>query len=82
MIGPTKRDMQTLAAWYFSHGKYDTAAKQLGIGRQSVKNTLYRFRRQERVETNLELALRFQDEIAKLRRKPLARKPRHGEKAA
>lgn len=80
--GPTKRDLQILAAWYFSHGKYDAAAQQLGIGRQPVKNALYRFRRQERVDTNLELAFRYQDQIAKLRKKPLTRKPRHNERAA
>ena len=80
--GPTKRDLQILAAWYFAHGKYDHAAAQLGIGRQPVKNALYRFRREERVETNLELAFRYQDQIAKLRKKPLTRKPSHGEKAA
>lgn len=79
--GPTKRDIQILAAWYFAHGKYDAAAQQLGIGRQPVKNALYRFRRQERVETNLELALRYQDDIAKLRKKPLTRRARHGEAA-
>lgn len=80
--GPTKRDIQILAAWYFAHGKYDQAAEHLGIGRQPVKNALYRFRREERVDTNLELALRYQEEIAKLRKKPLTRKARHGEKAA
>lgn len=79
---PTKRDVQILAAWYFSHGNYDKAATVLGIGRQPVKNALYRFRREERVESNLELAFRFQEQIDKLRRKPLNKPARHGEKAA
>ena len=78
---PTKRDIQTLAAWYFAHGKYDKAAVQLKIGKQSVKNTLYRFRREERVETNLELAFRYQDQIEKLRKEPLTERPTHGEAA-
>ena len=78
----TKRDVQILAAWYFSHGNYDKASMQLGIGRQPVKNALYRFRREERVESNLELAFRYQEQIAKLRKKPLNRKAREGERAA
>lgn len=47
-----------------------------------MKNALYRFRREERVDTNLELAFRYQEQIDKLRTKPLTRKPEHGEKAA
>ena len=80
--GPTYRDVQILAAWYFAYGDYGAAAKQLDIGRQPVKNALYRFRRQERVSTNLELALRYQERINKLRKKPLTRRPEHGRKAA
>lgn len=79
--GPTKRDIQILAAWYFAHGKYDNAAAQLGIGRQPVKNALYRLRRIEGVDTNLELALRYQEQIAKLRRKPLNRPAARGKAA-
>ena len=79
--GPTKRDMQILAAWWFAHGNYDKAAAALKIGRQPVKNALYRFRREEKVESNLELAMRYQAEITKLRRKPLNRPARHGEAA-
>ena len=78
----TQRDVQILAAWFFAHGDYGTAADHLGIGRQPVKNALYRFRREERARTNLELAMRYQEQIDKLRRKPLTRPARHGEKAA
>lgn len=77
----TKRDMQILAAWYFAHGNYDKAAMAVGIGRQPVKNALYRFRREERVESNLELAMRYQAQISKLRRKPLNRRATSGEAA-
>ncbi len=79
-LGPSDRDLQILAGWYFAHGKYERAAKQLGIGRQPVMNALYRFRKLEKVESNLELALRYQERIDKLRGKPLTRKPAHGQR--
>ena len=77
----TKRDVQILAAWWYAHGNYDKAAAALDIGRQPVKNALYRFRREERVENNLELAMRYQAEITKLRRKPLNRPATRGKAA-
>ena len=77
----TKRDVQILAAWWYAHGNYDKAASALGIGRQPVKNALYRFRREERVESNLELAMRYQGQITKLRKKPLNRPAARGKAA-
>ena len=79
--GPTKRDIQILAAWWYAHGNYDKAAAALDIGRQPVKNALYRFRREERVENNLELAMRYQAEITKLRKKPLNKPAARGQAA-
>jgi hypothetical protein len=81
-MGPTDRDLQILAAWYFAHGDYGAAADQLGIGRQPVKNALYRFRREERARSNLELAFRYQERLAKMRGRPLTKPARHGERAA
>lgn len=82
MTGPTKRDIQILAAWWYAHGKYQPAADALGIGKQPVMNALYRFRRLEKVDNNLELAMRYQAQIGKLKGKPLNKPAKHGVKAA
>jgi len=80
--GPSQRDIQILAAWWFAHGNYDNAAKAVGIGRQPVMNALYRFRRLEKVESNLELAMRYQKQIGRLKGKPLTTPAKHGKRAA
>ena len=80
--GMTERDVQILAAWYFAYGDQIAAAKQLGVGPQAVRNALYQMRRRLHAKRNLELALRFQDDIDRLKGKPLNRAAPHGQKEA
>ena len=60
---PTTRQLDTLAAWWKAGGSNIGAASLLGVQPQVVRNTLLAFRRQERAQTNLNLALRFQTQI-------------------
>lgn len=62
---PTVRELDILAAWWFAKGSYPDAAKLLGIGHQPVKNALYLFRRTHGAVSNLDLAMRYQDQIHK-----------------
>ena len=80
--GPTKRDLDIIAAWWFAKGSYPEASKLLGIGHQPVKNALYLFRRTEGAVSNLDLAMRYQDEIRKRQTRFMGGRRRSVKKAA
>ena len=61
--GATPRQLDILAAWWRGGGSNTRAAELLGLSVQTVRNTLFTFRRKERVETTLLLALRYRTAI-------------------
>lgn len=63
----TKHELDVLAAWWWTKGSYDKAAFLLGIKKQSVKNALYTLRRTEHAESNIELVMKYMDEITERR---------------
>jgi hypothetical protein len=70
--GPTERQLQVLAAWWFARGSYKVASQLIHDSDpenpakpQSIKNQLFTVRRMTGATTNLDLALRFMDEIHK-----------------
>ena len=61
--GPTKRELEVIAAWWKAQRHIGRAAVALGVKRQTVANTLYGFRRREGATDNVELALKYLSEI-------------------
>ena len=60
---PTPRQLEVLAAWWWGRGSNRKAAFMLGIREQTVKTTLWHLRTAQQADTNVELVLRFMDEI-------------------
>ena len=73
--GPTQRQLDMLAAWWWAKGDNAKAAFVLGIQRQSLKNGLYTFRYIEGADSNVELVQTYMDAV-------LERRPRAQRKAA
>jgi hypothetical protein len=72
---PTDRQLDILAAWWYAKGSSTRAAAILGdIGAQPVRNALYLMRKVERADSNLDLALRFMDQIERRKRALVGRK--------
>ena len=67
MTEPTKRQLDALAAWWKAGGTNTGAAQLMGVTPQVVRNSLMFFRKQERADTNLILALRYRSQIEKRR---------------
>lgn len=63
MKHPTPRQIEVLAAWWWGRGSNKRAAFLLGLREQTVKTTLWHLRTAQQAETNVELVLRFMDEI-------------------
>lgn len=64
---PTKRQLDSLAAWWQSGGSNIAAADIMGVTPQVMRNSLMLFRRQERAATNLILALKYRTQIERRR---------------
>lgn len=71
---PTPRQIEILAAWWFTKGSSVKAAKLLGLSQQTVRNQLYQFRLQEKADSNLDLALQHVDDIDRIRKSFVGRK--------
>lgn len=67
MTQPTKRQLDTLAAWWKVGGSNTKAGALMDLSPQIVRNTLMAFRRQEGADTNLILALRYRPQIERRR---------------
>jgi hypothetical protein len=67
--GPSEAELNALTAWWMAKRNISGAATLLQRSRQRVANTLYEFRRLEGATDNVELALKYLDEIE--RRKPI-----------
>lgn len=63
----TDHELKILAAWWWSKGSNDRAAFLLGLKRQTVKNALYTLRRTEGAVSNVELVMKYMDEIEQRR---------------
>ena len=70
MTEPTKRQLDALAAWWKTGGSNVKAADMMDVSPQVVRNLLMQFRREERADTNLLLALRYRETIEKRKVKP------------
>lgn len=66
--GPTSAELDALTAWWMARRHIGKAAALLNKKRQTVANTLNTFRRMEGATDNVELALKYLEEIE--RRKP------------
>ena len=61
--GLTERELVILRTWWEVRGSSKACADLLGIKVQSLRNQLYSMRRLHGAATNLDLALRFRDEV-------------------
>jgi hypothetical protein len=61
--GPSPAELDALTAWWMTKRHIGRAAKLLGRKRQTVANHLNTLRRLEGATDNVELALRYLDEI-------------------
>ena len=61
--GPSPAELDALTAWWKAHRHIGRAAKLLDRKRQTVANNLQAFRRLEGASDNVELALKYLDEI-------------------
>ncbi len=68
MRPPTPAQLEALAAWWFGGGSNDAAAISLNRSRQTVKNHLMAFRREQGVRSNVELAQRYAVRLAEMHR--------------
>ena len=66
--GPSQAELDALTAWWMAKRNIGRAAAMLGRHRQTIANQLNAFRRLEDATDNVELALKYLDEIE--RRKP------------
>lgn len=61
--GPSEAELDALAAWWLSKRHIGKAALMLNRNRQTIANTLNTFRRLEGATDNVELALKYMDQI-------------------
>lgn len=61
--GPSSAELDALTAWWKAHRNIGRAATLLVCKRQTVANHLQTFRRLEGASDNVELALKYLDEI-------------------
>jgi len=61
--GPSEAELDALTAWWKGKRHIGKAALILGLARQTVANHLMSLRRIEGATDNVELALRYLDEI-------------------
>jgi hypothetical protein len=61
--GPSPAELDALTAWWLTHRNIGRAARLLGRKRQTVANHLNTLRRLEGATDNVDLALRYLDEI-------------------
>jgi DNA-binding CsgD family transcriptional regulator len=64
---PTNRELEILAAWWWSKGSNIRAAMALDRHPQTVKNTLMRMRQVYDARSNIELVQDFMDEVGERR---------------
>lgn len=62
-LGPSPAELDALTAWWLAHRHIGRAATLLGRSRQTIANTLLTFRRLEGATDNVDLALKYLDEI-------------------
>ena len=65
--GPTAAELDALAAWWLTKRSIGRAARLLDRKRQTVANHLNALRRLEDATDNVELALKYLDEIERRR---------------
>lgn len=65
--GPSNAELDALAAWWAAHRSIGGAAVLMGRSRQTIANQLYAFRRLEGAVDNVDLALKYLDEIQRRR---------------
>jgi hypothetical protein len=71
--GPSEAELDALAAWWLAKRHIGKAALLLGRNRQTIANTLNTFRRLEAATDNVELALKYMDQIQERRASVLDR---------
>ena len=60
---PTEAQMDAIAGWWQAKGSNVKAAMLLGRSPQTVRNTLCLFRQLEGVDSNIDLAMRYLEQI-------------------
>jgi hypothetical protein len=60
---PTRAQFETLAAWWFTKGSNRRAAKCLDLKEQTIKTELWHLRQAQQAATNVDLVMRFMDEL-------------------
>lgn len=78
----TDRQLDILAAWWMSKGNYERTAMLTGIGYQPVKNALYLFRKVEGAESNLDLVMRYLEDVERINKRRHGKAARARRKAA
>ena len=63
MRTPTPAQIDALAGWWKGKGSNVKAAALLGRSPQTIRNTLCLFRQLEGVDSNLDLAMRYLEQI-------------------
>ncbi len=59
----TEREKLILRTWWQTRGSSKATASLLGVKVQSVRNALFMMRRVHGASSNLELALRFKEDV-------------------